>query len=129
LFHWLRLYGIETNDFKDAMNATYRLEKVYKDSDVKGPVTQIANTCFMYNYCDAPNDGYFFINDFERGGLIENTPYEPTREGYVFAGWYKEPECINPWNFETDTLPEAEYDENGELVFVETILYAGWNKI
>ena len=89
----------------------------------------IANTTFSFNYEDAPNDGYFFINDFERGGLIENTPYEPTREGYVFAGWYKQPECINPWNFETDTLPEAEYDENGELVFVETILYAGWNKI
>ena len=128
LFHWLRLYGIETNDFKDAMNATYRLEKVYEDSDVKGPVTQIANTCFMYNYCGAPNGGYYFINEYERGGLIEE-PEQLFRRGAFFTGWYKEPECINPWNFETDTLPEAEYDENGELVFVETILYAGWNKI
>ena len=27
---------------------------------------QIANTSYMFNYKGAPNDGYFFINDFER---------------------------------------------------------------
>ncbi len=30
------------------------------------------------------------------GGLAET--------GYTFEGWYKEPECINLWNFETDTV-------------------------
>lgn len=44
----------------------------------------------MFNYIGAPNDGYFFINDFERGGLIEDTPYEPQQEGYTFGGWYKD---------------------------------------
>ena len=86
----------------------------------------IANTAYLFNYEEAPNEGYFFINDFERGGQIENTPYEPFREGYTFGGWYKEPECQNAWNFDQDTLPEAEYDEDNNLIFVETRLYAKW---
>lgn len=88
---------------------------------------QIANTSYMFNYDGAPNDGYFFINDFERGGLIEDTPYAPQRDGYTFGGWYKEAECINKWDFATDRLPEATYDEEGYVTdFVETKLYAAW---
>lgn len=90
---------------------------------------QIANTSYMFNYDGAPNDGYFFINDFERGGLIEDTPYAPQRDGYTFGGWYKESECINKWDFATDRLPEATYDEEGYVTdFVETKLYAAWIK-
>ena len=89
---------------------------------------QIANTSYMFNYEGEPNEGYFFINDFERGGVIEDTPYEPRREGYTFAGWYKEPECVNAWDFAKDTLPAAEYDEEGNLLFVETKLYAKWEQ-
>ena len=55
---------------------------------------QIANTSYQFNYEGAPNEGYFYINDFARGGKIEGTPYEPQREGYTFGGWYKEPECV-----------------------------------
>ena len=90
---------------------------------------QIANTSYMFNYIGASNDGYFFTNDFERGGLIENTPYEPQRGGYTFGGWYKEPQCKTKWNFKTDKLPEATYDEDGYVTdFVETKLYAKWIK-
>ena len=78
----------------------------------------------LYNY-----KRYYFINEFEESGLIEPPPYDPTREGYEFAGWYKEPECVNMWDFETDTLPEAEYDDAGEAIYRETRLYAKWNKI
>lgn len=88
-----------------------------------------ANTAYMFNYEGSPNEDYYFINNFERGGLIENTPYEPFREGYEFTDWYKDAECTQKWNFEVDTLPEPTYDENGELEYVETRLYAGWNKI
>ncbi len=86
----------------------------------------LANTTYYFNYEGSPNDDIFFINDFERGGKIENTPYEPLREGYKFAGWYKEPECINAWDFDNDLTPELEYDEQGELIFKETSLYAKW---
>ena len=92
------------------------------------PFIQIANTSYMFNYEGEPNERYFFINDFERGGVIEDTPYEPRREGYTFAGWYKEPECVNAWDFAKDTLPAAEYDEEGNLLFVETKLYAKWEQ-
>ena len=89
---------------------------------------QIANTSYLFNYEGSPNDGYFFINDFEYGKKIENTPYEPMREGYTFGGWYKEAECKNEWNFDEDKLPEAKYDEDGNVEFVETKLYAKWIK-
>ena len=59
---------------------------------------------------------------------IEIIPPAPEREGYTFGGWYKEKECINKWNFETDTLPQLRLDENNEILFQETALYAKWNK-
>ena len=99
----------------------YNTERIYR-----------ANTAFMFNYengaggTESPNEGYFFINEFEAGGLIESPPYAPTREGYEFLGWYKEPECVNIWNFDTDTLPEAKYNEEGEALYQETRLYAKW---
>ena len=95
--------------------------------DIDMAMIKIANTSYMFNYEDAPNEGYFFINNFENGALIENTPYEPLREGYVFDGWYKEPQCINKCNFGVDTYVE-QYDENGELIFNELKLYAKWIK-
>ena len=107
-------------------DTTDKYDYIYEWKDGTG-CYQIANTSYMFNYEGAPNDGYFFINDFERGGLIEDTPYEPQREGYTFGGWYKEPECINKWDFVQDKLPEATYDEAGYVTdFVETKLYAAW---
>ena len=86
-----------------------------------------ANTSYMFNYENSPNNNYFFINNFESEGLIEDTPYEPIRKGYTFVGWYKEPECENIWNFEEDRLPKFEYDSEGYITnFVETKLYAKW---
>lgn len=85
-----------------------------------------ANTAYMFNYENCPNDGYFFINDFDYGTTIECSPYEPLREGYIFSGWYKEPECINIWNFDIDSLPETQYNENGKELYRETKLYAKW---
>ncbi len=95
--------------------------------DIKSLIKK-ANTVYKFNYEGEPNEGYFFINEFNAGGKIENTPYEPQREGYKFTGWYKEPECRNKWDFEKDTLPAAEYEEDGTIKFKETALYAGWNK-
>lgn len=84
-----------------------------------------ANTSFMFNYDNSPNDGYFFIDDYDYGATINATPYLPIRLGYLFEGWYKEPECINAWNFEEDSLPMARY-QNGEKLYQETKLYAKW---
>ena len=71
-----------------------------------------------------------FIENYEYGNKIEPTPYLPLREGYMFTGWYKEPECLKKWDFENDKLPAVEYDEEGNPTeFIETKLYAGWQKI
>lgn len=49
------------------------------------------------------------------GDLLDE-PEAPSREGYTFTGWYKDPACDLPWNLETDIV---ESDMN---------LYAGWQK-
>ena len=43
-------------------------------------------------------------------------PEPPTREGYVFTGWFAEENCINVWDMEN-------YIVNDNLT-----LYAGWEK-
>ena len=103
------------------MRTTERNNSIYITTITKG------NTSYMFNYEKSPNNDYFFINNFESESLIENTPYEPIREGYTFAGWYKEPSCEDIWNFEEDRLPKFEYDSDGYITnFVETKLYAKW---
>ena len=47
------------------------------------------------------------------GDLVQK-PKDPTREGYVFAGWYLEPELETLWDFENDTVRR------------EMTLYAAW---
>ena len=38
----------------------------------------------------------------------------PSREGYEFTGWYRDPACQEPWSPERDTVRES------------ITLYAGW---
>ena len=108
----------------------YKIEEFKRFFNVENyeAFIQMANTAYFFNYEEAPNEGYFFINNFEYGSLIEDTPYKPIREGYEFAGWYKEPECVNKWDFEKDRLHEEKYDEEGNFVFEELGLYAKWTK-
>ena len=93
-----------------------------------------ANVSFNYNYEGSPNNGYYWIDDYS-DELIEYKPKNPIRIGYAFMGWYKEPECINEWDFEKDIVPEKvyveRYIESKENMywfyeFKETILYAKW---
>ena len=41
----------------------------------------------------------------KKGTLIER-PEQPKRPGRTFAGWYLDEECIERWDFETDTVEE-----------------------
>jgi uncharacterized repeat protein (TIGR02543 family) len=62
-----------------------------------------------------------------QGGRIKNStimtnldslapaPEDPTRTGYSFSGWYKEPEYINSYNFSSDTIKS------------NITIYAKWN--
>ena len=49
------------------------------------------------------------------GQLLE-VPEPPTREGYVFTGWYRDPGCFEAWNLEEDKIE------------MDMILYAGWEQ-
>jgi uncharacterized repeat protein (TIGR02543 family) len=49
-------------------------------------------------------------------GDLLDVPEAPSREGYTFTGWYKDPACDMQWDMEKDTV---ESDMN---------LYAGWQK-
>lgn len=51
----------------------------------------------------------------EYGELVE-VAEPPTREGYTFEGWYRDPSCAEPWNLETDQ------------VSADMTLYANWSK-
>lgn len=86
-----------------------------------------ANVSYFYNYDDAPENGYYFIDDYEYGTKINYIPPNPTREGFLFEGWYKEKECVNKWNFDSDTLPIREYVDS-KVKYQETRLFAKWIK-
>ena len=38
------------------------------------------------------------------GGSTIATPPAPTREGYTFAGWYRDAACTEPWDFGSDKV-------------------------
>jgi uncharacterized repeat protein (TIGR02543 family) len=78
----------------------------------------IANINFYIN--DSTNSLYWI--DYETSENLIFEPPLPYRDGYEFAGWYKEPECINAWDFDNDKI-EASNDENN---LTKLNLYAKW---
>ena len=109
----------------------YYPHQTYIDKELAGHLHYAcANVSYFYNYDIEENYGYYWIDDWDYGSKIEFIPPEPERKGYTFGGWYKEPECINEWDFETDVLPEerTEINEEGEeeVVYQETKLYVKW---
>ncbi|MDE7030218.1 MAG: InlB B-repeat-containing protein [Lachnospiraceae bacterium] len=49
-------------------------------------------------------------------GELLDVPEPPTREGYVFDGWYLDQNTTRPWDLEKDTITES------------LTLYAGWRQ-
>ncbi len=47
-------------------------------------------------------------------GNVASAPTNPTKTGYIFAGWYKEADYTTKWNFSADTVTE------------NTTVYAKW---
>ena len=58
---------------------------------------------------DVPSQNHMY-------GQLLDTPEDPTREGYVFTGWYTDSACFELWDMENRTI-EA-----------DMTLYAGWEK-
>lgn len=97
--------------------------------DIKGNVVNTDSGKIV----DSSLDGIKYTVTFTRNGCGEDVPGENVPDAqiidcgryvtepdaikdtdYVFIGWYKEAECQNKWNFNTDTV-------NGDVP-----LYAGW---
>lgn len=107
-------YQLYRERFADNIRSVYKANIVY---NINYPNEEYKYHCV---------DNYAYSTD-ETPSYITIIPPDPEREGYEFAGWYKETECINAWDFEVDTLPLVQYDENDEEIFQETMLYAKWN--
>lgn len=82
-----------------------------------------ANVTYYYNFERPDNGGVFWLDVVEQGEkIVDVPPSDPVRDRYTFGGWYTEPECINEWDFATDTMPHPENSEE----FYELELYAKW---
>ncbi|MBO4962356.1 MAG: InlB B-repeat-containing protein [Clostridia bacterium] len=62
----------------------------------------LANIQYMYNYQLSPNNGHYFLDSVNSGEKINLIPQNPTREGYVFGGWYADSACTVPFDFDAD---------------------------
>ena len=137
---------VKSVDFSSKIKAVYwNLEEQYQGWGYKPLITTrsyykkfdnqvfknviFANVMYMYNYENSPNEGCYWIDSYDEG-LITFMPPMPQREGYYFVGWYKEPECINKWDFDVDeTGKEIKMDNNLDSEYEGIYLYAKWVEI
>ena len=56
------------------------------------------------------------INNLPSGSKVNAPNPSPTRNGYIFDGWFKDQTCAVPYDFENDTIT------------TNTIIYAKWNQ-
>ncbi|MBR3308138.1 MAG: InlB B-repeat-containing protein [Lachnospiraceae bacterium] len=96
----------------------------FSEDRVSGNTTLYASWKRIEGYCVVSFDlngvsvsGNAPENKGVKEGNTVKAPAAPTAEGYTFDGWYKEKECTNAWDFDTDT------------VTADTRLYAKWTKI
>lgn len=75
-----------------------------------------ANVSYYLNYAE---NNYYYIDYYENDEKILYIPPAPQRTGYSFGGWFKESDCVNQWNFDTDTVQITEEKQ-------EVKLYAKW---
>ena len=71
----------------------------------------------FYTGAEGKEDIPYWVDAYSEENLYLLPP-EPKMKGYVFGGWYREPECVNEWNGEY-VFPEGQEELN---------LYAKWTK-
>ena len=76
---------------------------------------ELRNPGFTINY-DSCGGTDVLSNNQMYGELLEE-PEPPTREGYVFTGWYIDSSCYELWDLENDIIES------------DMTLYAGWQKL
>jgi uncharacterized repeat protein (TIGR02543 family) len=53
---------------------------------------------------DSQGGSFVSSKTVKSGNAITDIPTSPNKDGYTFAGWYKEAECVNTWNFSSDKV-------------------------
>ena len=93
---------------------TYTLRTVYMTDNVSNYsfyyTTDDQNITFQIN----ADDRYTVTLDSQGGSEYDliatypdetvSEPYPPVKNGYLFDGWYKEADCIDNWDFSTDSV-------------------------
>ncbi len=107
--------------------ATAQYSYAFTGWDKAVPSTLTNNITFTAQYSQTVNQYTVTFNS--QGGTAvasQNISYgskatlpspAPTRENYIFGGWYKEASCTNAWDFATDAVTGA------------TTLYAKWTAV
>lgn len=95
----------------DAFTTPFEMpEHLTQDTHIYAKFGNASTNVCEVSYYDSD---YLVTRDSLRAGSILTAP-QITKGGYTLEGWYKEPEFINKWNFETD------------IVTGQTNLYAMW---
>lgn len=87
--------GLVTGDLE--LSASFKIKKYTVSFDLKGHGTAIDKETVEY-------------------GSSAAKPADPAATGYIFGGWFRDSECTNTWDFDTDTVKE------------DITLYAKWTK-
>jgi uncharacterized repeat protein (TIGR02543 family) len=88
-------------------------------SDVTVRVTY--TEAYYYVHFVDPDDGTVYASRWTRHGRTVKIPPDPTKEGYVFAGWFADEELTTPFDFGT-TITEEIY-VYAKWVVVHTLTY------
>ncbi len=104
----------------------------WKNSDIDRNAANSQNARFIVaTRASIPSVFYTVMFDSQGGstvapitgviaGSIISAPISPIHGEYDFAGWYKEPSCMNEWDFENDTVTSnitlyAKWTSSGEI--------------
>ena len=92
-------------------------ENVINLSAISGDTVTIYAEWTINNYAVTfnPQGGSVVTGKSADFNTAITAPADPSLAGYAFVGWYKEPGCVNPWNFSSDAVKE------------NTTLYASWS--
>ncbi len=92
----------------DTVMGNVTLYAKWEKKDTPAPIT--------YTVVFNTNGGSTIENQSIKANEKVKKPTDPTKDKYTFVGWFKDSECNNAWNFETDTVTK------------DVTLYAKWEK-
>jgi len=88
---WTDQTATSSYDFSTAITSSFTLYAGWIDS------TNALSATFYWNY-EGSSASIYKTEYFPTNGRVSK-PNDPTRDGYVFSGWYEETDCTNEFSF------------------------------